>query len=217
MEEIIKNYTFNPDLRTIRLTDFTTVYLERLLLITDVTRNIVLYDADNPTLSATASGNTFTLAYKMSTSNFSASDRLRIIYNPSSTDPVDHPPAPATNDYPYSATPITSSSGNKANTDAVATLAGASGKTTYITGFVIAGGGATLGSLVGATITGVKGGTMTFPVAVIAGVLLGIQSLIVNFAKPIPASTTNTDIVVTLPALGVGNTNAAVVATGYQL
>lgn len=111
---------------------------------------------------------------------------------------------------------ITASSGNVANASAVATLAGAAGKTTYITGFEITAGGATAGALVLATITGLINGTATYVYAVATGAATGSPPLIVEFSAPIPASAVNTAIVVTLPALGAGNTNAAVVAHGFQ-
>lgn len=119
--------------------------------------------------------------------------------------------------YPAGATPITASSGNVAAGAAVATLAGTSGKTTYITGFEITSSGSTVGLVVGPTVVGTISGTMTYVYAAIAGALLINTPLIVSFSVPIPASTTNTAIVVTLPSLGLGNTNACVVAHGYQL
>lgn len=115
------------------------------------------------------------------------------------------------------AVPVTSSSGNVANAAAVATLAAAASKTTYITSLIITGAGATAGSVVLATLAGVIGGTMTFVVAVPAGAAAGLTPLVIQFPKPIPASAVNTAITLTLPALGAGNTNAAVVAVGYQL
>jgi hypothetical protein len=127
----------------------------------------------------------------------------------------------ATTDYPTStsanATPITASSGNVANANAVATLAAVSGKTTYITGFEITSSGATTGLVVNATVTGTITGSLTYNYAAPAGALVMGTPLFVSFEKPIPASSTNTPIVVTLPALGLGNTNAAVNAHGYQL
>jgi hypothetical protein len=42
-------------------------------------------------------------------------------------------------------------------------------------------------------------------------------TLSIAFPRCIPASATNTAIVVTLPALGAGNTNATVIAWGYRL
>lgn len=114
-------------------------------------------------------------------------------------------------------TAITAASGNVANGSAAATLAAAAAKTTYITGFTVTATGATLGLPVLVTVTGTITGTLTYVFAAIAGVLLISQPLIVNFPTPVPASAVNTAIVVTLPALGAGNTNAAVVATGFQL
>lgn len=119
--------------------------------------------------------------------------------------------------YPQGATAITAASGNVANASAVATLAGAASKTTYITGFEITGSGATGAAIVVPTVAGSITGTLTYIQAVVAGALLGNTPLVVQFDPPIPASAANTAIVVTVPALGVGNTNSAVVAHGYQL
>ena len=119
--------------------------------------------------------------------------------------------------YPSAATPETASSGNQANANAVATLAASSGKTTYITGFEITATGATSAGVVTVTVAGVITGTMSYTFAVPAGVSVGCTPLIVEFPYPIPASATNTTIVVTLPALGSGNTNATTVAHGFQL
>lgn len=115
------------------------------------------------------------------------------------------------------ATLLAVSSGNVANANAVATLPGVASKTTYLSSFLVTSGGATVGLIVNGTITGLLGGTMTFNYAAVAGVLLGGQALPVAFPIAIPASAPNTSIVLTLPALGLGNTNAAVFAVGYQL
>lgn len=119
--------------------------------------------------------------------------------------------------YPQGATAVTAASGNVANAVAAATLAAVAGKTTYITGFEITGSGATLGSIVTATVTGTITGTLSYTVAAIAGALLINTPLIVEFPVAIPASAANTTIVVSMPALGAGNTNATVVAHGYQV
>lgn len=117
---------------------------------------------------------------------------------------------------PSAATTIAAASGNVANASAVATLPGVAAKTTYINGFEMTGAGATAGSIVNATITGLVGGTLTYTFVVPTGATVGAVPLIVTFPQPLPASAVNTAIVVTLPALGTGNTNAAVVAHGYQ-
>ena len=120
-------------------------------------------------------------------------------------------------DYPFGATPLSAASGNVANASAVATLAAAAAKFTYITGFQITGGGATAGSLILVTVTGCAGGTLTFVFAVPAGAVMGAVPLDVQFPKPLKSAAANTAIVVTAPAFGLGNTNAAAVAHGYQL
>lgn len=119
--------------------------------------------------------------------------------------------------YPTGATPITSSSGNQANAAAVATLAGVSGKTTYLCGFEIDGGGATAAVTVNPTVAGTISGTLTYlyGVGVVAAGTVS-PPLQVAFNPCVPASAANTAIIVTLPALGAGNLNAIAVAHGYQ-
>jgi hypothetical protein len=68
-----------------------------------------------------------------------------------------------------------------------------------------------------ATVAGVITGTLSYIYTAIAGALIANTPCVVAFNPPIPSSTTNTDIVVTCPALGAGNTNNAVVAHGYLL
>lgn len=111
---------------------------------------------------------------------------------------------------------VASSSGDVAAASAVATLAPAAGKTTYISGLTITGGGATGASVVNAVLSGTLGGSLTFNVPVPAGATLGITPIMVQFNPPIPASAANTAIVLTLPTLGAGNLHAAVSAWGYQ-
>lgn len=119
---------------------------------------------------------------------------------------------------PAGATAVVASSGNVANAQAVATLAGAANMTTYISGFTITATGATVAAAVTPTVTGVIGGvTLSYTVAAIAGVNANLPTINVSFPYPIPASGTNTSIVVTLPALGGGNTNATVSAYGFRL
>lgn len=123
----------------------------------------------------------------------------------------------ASSQYPTGATIITAASGSVAATIAVATLAANAVKTTYITGFEITSAGATAAAVFVVTVTGTITGTLTYVYSSVAGVTSGNIPLIVEFPSPIPSSAVNTAIVVTLPSLGVGNTNAAVVAHGYQL
>lgn len=115
------------------------------------------------------------------------------------------------------AVPVTGASGNVANGAAVATLTALANRTAYITGFEITGSGATAGLPVSVTVTGLLGGTLTYTYSAAVGVLLPNQPLIVEFPLPLPASAVSTNIVVTCPALGAGNTNNSVVAHGFNL
>jgi hypothetical protein len=119
--------------------------------------------------------------------------------------------------YPRGATPVTAASGNVANASAAATLAAVSGKTNYVTGFTITAGGSTGAALVSATLTGLLGGTATYTYATPAGATVGATPLTVKFGIPVPASAANTAITLTLPALGAGNTNAAVSIQGFYI
>lgn len=118
--------------------------------------------------------------------------------------------------YPVGRTALVSASGNKANASAAATLTPGSTVTAYLAGFEITATGATVGLPVIATVTGILGGTLSYIFSAPAGVLVDATPLVVEFSPPLPASAVNTAIVVTLPALGTGNTNAAVVAHGFS-
>lgn len=118
---------------------------------------------------------------------------------------------------PVGATQLLAVSGNVANAAAAATFAATAGKTNYLTGVEILAGGATSAALVAATITGLLGGTITYPFAAPAGATSAAVPLIVTFNPPLPASAANIAITATLPALGAGNTMATVTLHGYRL
>lgn len=112
--------------------------------------------------------------------------------------------------------PINASSGNVAAATATATLPpSVSGKTTYICGFSITSSGSTGAAVVSPTVTGPIGGTMTFTYSSVAGVTLGNPILAVVFNTCVPANAPNVAIVVSMPSLGAGNTNATVNAWGF--
>lgn len=118
--------------------------------------------------------------------------------------------------YPAAATAITAASGNVAAGNAVATLAAAAGKTTFICGFTLTSAGSTGAAVVSPTVAGTINGTLTYTYTSIAGATLANAPLQNNFTPCLPASAANTAIVVTLPSLGAGNTNATAVAWGFQ-
>lgn len=110
---------------------------------------------------------------------------------------------------------VKASSGNVANAAAVAALAAAAGVTNFVDGFAITAAGATAAAVVTATLTD---GTTTFSFTFVfpGGATTQATPLIVNFAEPIPASGPNTAWTLTLPAGGLGNTNAAVSIWGRR-
>lgn len=116
------------------------------------------------------------------------------------------------------ATPITATSGLVNNATAAATLAGVSAKTTYITGFDCSAGGATAAAFVSIVVSGTITGSMTYRIAATNGSTFvpATSPLVVEFSKPIPASATNTAVVVTMGATGAGGTNAVCNARGFQ-
>jgi len=118
--------------------------------------------------------------------------------------------------HPAGATPLAASSGNVANSSAAAALAASSGKRTYIAGFTATFAGATAGANAIVTVTGTSS-TLSFIVTAPTGAAVAGTPLVVSFPYPIPASADNTAITVTMPALGSGNTHAAVTAYGFQL
>jgi hypothetical protein len=87
MKQLVENYTFSPSSKTITLTDFTTIRLDRILLITDVTNNLVIYQFNNSALGGSVATNILTLDYN-TTTGFSSSDALQIFYDSAAGDPI---------------------------------------------------------------------------------------------------------------------------------
>jgi hypothetical protein len=98
-------------------------------------------------------------------------------------------------------------------TQNVATLVIPSAKTGYLDGFDLDGLGATSGSAINVTVGGILGGTLTFAVGIPAGATVPFHQSF-RFNPPLKASAANTNIVVTVPSYGTGNTAASVNAFG---
>lgn len=119
----------------------------------------------------------------------------------------------------FAASGITYLSASAANAAAAnnVTLPGAAGATTYVTGFEVTGDGATAGSIIAVTLTGIVGGTATYYITVPAGAGTAIVPLTDTFLPyGLPASAVNTPITLNVPSFGAGNTNAAAIIRGYQ-
>ena len=63
MKNLIQSYTFNPLLKTITINDYPYLDLENILIITNVTSNIIIYNFADITLGGTIVGNILTLDY----------------------------------------------------------------------------------------------------------------------------------------------------------
>jgi hypothetical protein len=87
MKKLVSNYSFNAAAKQITLSDYTSVDLESLLLITNVANNTIIYNFAGQGKGATISGNVLTLDYD--TTSMSNSDSLQIF--------IDDGESPATN------------------------------------------------------------------------------------------------------------------------
>lgn len=86
MKNTVSAYTFVAASKTVTLTDWTTVQLERLFLIVNVTDQIIIYNPADTAAGATAATNVFTLEYD--TTSMSNSDDLLILYDSDLGDPT---------------------------------------------------------------------------------------------------------------------------------
>lgn len=84
MKTLIDDYTFNPSNRTITINEFTSLKLEQLLLITNTTANVIIYNFADKSLSATILGNVITLNYD--TTTMSNLDAIQIFIDTPNTD-----------------------------------------------------------------------------------------------------------------------------------
>lgn len=86
MKTQILNYTFNKTAKTVTFTDYNTIRLDSLLLITNVTDNIIIYNFASSLLGGTVSGNVLTLTYD--TSAMDDTDKLQIFYDDGDIQPA---------------------------------------------------------------------------------------------------------------------------------
>ena len=78
MKVLVTDYTFNPALKTVTFNGLQTLELNRLLLITNATKNTIIYNFASPALGGTVSGNVITLI--TNTAGMDANDKLQIFY-----------------------------------------------------------------------------------------------------------------------------------------
>lgn len=78
MKVLVTDYTFNASAKTVTFNSYSSIDLNRLLLITNATRNTIIYNFASPALGGTVSGNTITLG--TSTAGMTNEDKLQIFY-----------------------------------------------------------------------------------------------------------------------------------------
>ncbi len=103
-----------------------------------------------------------------------------------------------------------------ANAQQVATITPGAGLFAFLTALRIDGLGATAAAVVNATLTGVQGGTRTYPVNVPAGVTVPITPVTDSFGtRGLQSSAVAQAIALTVPAFGAGNTLEEAEINGY--
>ncbi len=85
MKVQVTNYTFDKTTKRVVFTDYTSIRLDSILLITNVTDNIIIYNFASSLLGGVVTGNYITLTYD--TSLMDNSDSLQIFYEDSSVQP----------------------------------------------------------------------------------------------------------------------------------
>jgi len=78
MKVKVNKYGFDASAQTVRFLDYRTIDLNRVLLITNVTDNLIIYNFADSTAGGTVSGNVLTLEYD--TTSMSDDDKLLIFY-----------------------------------------------------------------------------------------------------------------------------------------
>jgi len=78
-KNLITSYTFDASLKTVTFSDYTSISLDGVLLITNVTDGIGIFQFNSPTLGGTVAANVLTLEYD--TTTMSDTDNLQIWYD----------------------------------------------------------------------------------------------------------------------------------------
>lgn len=79
MKVKVNNYLFNKDAKTVTFTDYASIRLDGILLITNVTRNIIIYNFASPEKGGSVTNNVLSLTYD--TTSMNNGDKLQIFYD----------------------------------------------------------------------------------------------------------------------------------------
>lgn len=85
MKKLITNYTFNAAAQTVTFSEYTSISLEGILLITNLVDNIIIYNFADIGYGGSVSGNILTLAYN--TTGMDDTDDLQIFYDDTDVQP----------------------------------------------------------------------------------------------------------------------------------
>jgi hypothetical protein len=88
------------------------------------------------------------------------------------------------------------------------------GRLLWLAGFAVTGGGATAGSIIQVTTTGLAV-NLAFSLVIPGTATTSIQPLMVTFWPALQASAPSQNITINVPSFGAGNTNASVSVWGY--
>ena len=118
MKKLITNYTFDASAKQITFTDYASISLASVLLITNVTDNIIIYNfADS---GGTVAGNVLTLTYN--TASMDNGDKLQIFYDDPLFDiPINDVDRVKTSNLPADITPVTGTITGNGQTISVST------------------------------------------------------------------------------------------------
>lgn len=79
MKTLVQNYTFDASAKQVTFTDYNPIVLANVLLITNVTDGIIIYNFADPLKTGTAATNVLTLAFD--TTGMDDADKLQIFYD----------------------------------------------------------------------------------------------------------------------------------------
>lgn len=79
MKVLVSGYTFDKTAKQVTFTGYASITLENVLVITNVTRNVIIYNFADATKGGTAATNVLTLTYD--TSSQANTDQLQIFYD----------------------------------------------------------------------------------------------------------------------------------------
>jgi hypothetical protein len=101
MKTQIVNYSFNKVTKEITFSDLANIRLDKILLVTDVTNNTIIYLFSDQTKGGTVSANVLTLTFNTNTAAFNNTDKLLIFYE------LDDAKVPTTSSVASSASSVT--------------------------------------------------------------------------------------------------------------